>query len=88
MHLLLNRQNSILYGEGISRDGCREEEGLIKEGSWASYGEEKIGQGRENAKQYLREHPELLQDIELKIKQKYNLVRTEQKKDNKSKEGA
>ena len=65
------------------------EEGLIKKsGSWYSYGEEKIGQGRENAKQYLREHPELLQDIELKIKQKYNLVRTEQKKDNKSKEGA
>ncbi|HHX22846.1 MAG: recombinase RecA [Tepidanaerobacteraceae bacterium] len=83
----------IIYGEGISRDGCvldfGVEEGLIKKsGSWYSYGEEKIGQGRENAKQYLREHPELLQDIELKIKQKYNLVRTEQKKDNKSKEGA
>ncbi|NLU09578.1 MAG: recombinase RecA [Tepidanaerobacter acetatoxydans] len=85
----------IIYGEGISREGCvldfAVEEGLIqKSGAWYSYGKEKIGQGRENAKQYLREHPEILQDVELQVKQKYNLIKSEptNEKDAKSKEGA
>ncbi|WP_213975651.1 recombinase RecA [Tepidanaerobacter acetatoxydans] len=85
----------IIYGEGISREGCvldfAVEEGLIqKSGAWYSYGKEKIGQGRENAKQYLREHPEILQDVELQVKQKHNLIRPEptNEKDAKSKEGA
>ncbi|AEE91437.1 multifunctional SOS repair factor [Tepidanaerobacter acetatoxydans Re1] len=85
----------IIYGEGISREGCvldfAVEEGLIqKSGAWYSYGKEKIGQGRENAKQYLREHPEILQDVELQVKQKHNLIKSEStnEKDAKSKEGA
>jgi recombination protein RecA len=65
------------------------EEGIIqKSGSWYSYGKERVGQGRENAKQYLREHPDILQDIERQIKQKYNMIKSEPKKGTKSKEGA
>jgi len=72
----------IIYGEGISREGCildfAVDEGLIqKSGAWYSYGKEKIGQGRENAKQYLKEHPEILNEVELQIRQKYNMVRPE-----------
>ncbi|HHY70078.1 MAG TPA: recombinase RecA [Thermoanaerobacterales bacterium] len=83
----------IIYGEGISREGCvldfAAEEGFIqKSGAWYSYEKERLGQGRENAKQYLREHPEILREVEQKIKQKYNMVKPELKKDAKSKEGA
>jgi recombination protein RecA len=83
----------IIYGEGISKEGCvldfAVEEGIIqKSGSWYSYGKERVGQGRENAKQYLREHPDILQDIERQIKQKYNMIKSEPKKGTKSKEGA
>lgn len=72
----------IIYGEGISREGCildfAVDEGLIqKSGAWYSYGKEKIGQGRENAKQYLKEHPEILNEVEFQIRQKYNMVRPE-----------
>lgn len=87
----------IIYGKGISREGCildfAVDEGLIqKSGAWYSYGKEKIGQGRENAKQYLKEHPEILNEVESQIRQKHNLVRPE-KSGNKnkgveSKEGA
>jgi len=71
----------IVYGEGISKEGCvldfAVDENIIqKSGAWYSYGKEKIGQGRENAKQYLKEHPELLKEIEQKIREKYNLVKT------------
>lgn len=85
----------IIYGEGISREGCildfAVDEGLIqKSGAWYSYGKEKIGQGRENAKQYLKEHPEILNEVESQIRQKHNLVRPEKSgnKGAESKEGA
>ena len=63
----------IIYGEGISRSGgildlAVEENIVVKSGSWFSYKEQRIGQGRENAKQYLREHPEVMREIELKIR--------------------
>ena len=53
----------IMYGEGISKTGelidmAVEKEIVKKSGSWFSYGEERIGQGRENAKKYMKEHPE------------------------------
>lgn len=65
----------ILYGEGISRLGevidLGVEHNLIeKSGSWYSCNGERIGQGKENAKQYLKEHPEVAQEIETKLRQK------------------
>jgi recombination protein RecA len=63
----------ILYGEGISKTGELIDLGvkaslIEKSGSWFSYGDERIGQGRENAKQYLKDHPKIIEDIETKIK--------------------
>ena len=62
----------IIYGKGISQDGCIidmgiEYEVLEKSGSWISYNEEKIGQGRDKAIETLRTHPELKQEIFDKI---------------------
>ncbi|MBQ3181540.1 MAG: recombinase RecA [Clostridia bacterium] len=63
----------IMYGEGISKIGCildiATATGIIqKGGAWYSYNEERIGQGRENAKQFLKEHPELLAKIEDEVR--------------------
>ena len=63
----------IMYGEGISRLGEIIELGtniklIEKAGAWYSYNGEKIGQGKENAKDFLREHPEIAQEIEGKIR--------------------
>ena len=62
----------IEYGPGISSEGCILDLGLEhnlvqKSGSFFSVGDERIGQGRNNAKAYLREHPEMAQDLEAKI---------------------
>jgi recombination protein RecA len=63
----------ILYGEGISREGEIIEMGVNmklveKAGAWYSYKGEKIGQGKDNAREYLREHSEIAQEIEAKIR--------------------
>ena len=63
----------IIYGKGISNDGCvidlaTEYDILVKSGSWYSYKGEKIGQGRENVKTYLNEHPEIFKEIETEIR--------------------
>ncbi len=63
----------IMYGKGISKEGnivdiAAEMKILNKAGSWYSYQEERIGQGRENAKEYLATHPEVAQEIEEKIR--------------------
>ncbi len=63
----------IMYGQGISREGGLLDIGLNlniinKSGAWLSYGEERLGQGRENAKDFLREHPEMTLEIEAKIR--------------------
>ncbi len=68
----------IMYGTGISRVGDLVDLGvecniIEKSGSWFSYGEERIGQGRENAKQYLTDHPETAADIEAKVLEHYGL---------------
>ena len=65
----------IMYGEGISKMGeildIGVNDGIVeKSGSWFSYNSERIGQGRENAKTYLREHPEMADEIESIIRQK------------------
>ena len=63
----------ILYGEGISRESEIIELGVIhkfieKSGAWYAYKGEKIGQGKDNSRDYLREHPEIAQEIEAKIR--------------------
>ncbi|MDD2359218.1 MAG: recombinase RecA [Syntrophaceticus schinkii] len=63
----------LMYGKGISREGGLLDLGLdfgvvSKSGSWFSYGEERLGQGRENAKEFLKEHPDVAQEIEDKIR--------------------
>ncbi len=66
----------IMYGEGISKSGdildCAADAGIIeKSGSWYSYQGERIGQGRENVKTYLKEHPDLMNSLENQIKEKF-----------------
>ncbi len=65
----------ILYGEGVSREGelidIGVKEGLVaKAGAWYSYGSDRIGQGKDNARAYLRENPEIRQEIEAAIRAK------------------
>ncbi|WML43773.1 recombinase RecA [Neobacillus sp. PS3-40] len=68
----------IMYGEGMSREGeiidlGSELDIIQKSGSWYSYNEERLGQGRENAKQFLKENREISQQIQLKIREHYGL---------------
>jgi len=68
----------IMYGEGISKMGelvdLGVKAGIVdKSGSWFSYGDERIGQGRENAKTFLRENPDMAHDIEDKIRAAHGL---------------
>ena len=63
----------ILYGQGISREGEIIELGVAhkfidKSGAWYAYNGEKIGQGKDNAREYLREHPEIAHEIETRIR--------------------
>jgi recombination protein RecA len=63
----------IVYGEGISRTGDLLDlgvtQGLVdKSGSWYSYQDERIGQGRENAKKFLKEHPQMMEEIDRKLR--------------------
>lgn len=66
----------IMFGQGISKEGdvldlAVEENIIQKSGAWFAYNDEKIGQGRENAKQYLKEHPEVLEEVEEKVREVY-----------------
>ena len=72
----------IMFGKGISKEGdildLAANIGIInKSGSWYAYGGDKIGQGRENAKLYLAGHPEIMDEIELKVRQHYNIADAE-----------
>jgi recombination protein RecA len=69
----------IMYGEGISKEGSLIDIGteldiVDKSGAWYSYSGERLGQGRENAKQFLKEHPEIANTIEQKIRESSNLT--------------
>ncbi|NGZ75439.1 recombinase RecA [Saccharibacillus alkalitolerans] len=71
----------IMYGEGISKEGSLIDMGtdldiVEKSGAWYSYSGERLGQGRENAKQFLKEHKEIAQAIESKIREASNLTTT------------
>ncbi|EOS81734.1 protein RecA [Dorea sp. 5-2] len=68
----------IMFGKGISKEGdildlavdCKL---VSKSGAWYAYNGDKIGQGRENAKVYLKEHPEVMEQLEAKIREHYNI---------------
>ena len=67
----------IMYGEGISKEGSILDMAvkldiIEKSGAWFSYNNAKIGQGRENVKKYLRENPEIAEEIEKKVRDNYN----------------
>jgi recombination protein RecA len=68
----------IMYGEGISKTGELVDLGVKagvveKSGSWFSYGDERIGQGRENAKTFLKQNPGIAQEIEDKIRASHKI---------------
>jgi len=68
----------ILYGEGISREGeildlGSEAEIVEKSGAWYSYNGERIGQGKDNAREFLRQHPDMAFEIENKLREKFGV---------------
>ena len=81
----------IIYGEGISQTGellkiASDLDIVKKAGSWYSYNDEKIGQGSENAKKYLAEHPDIFEEIDRKVRLHYGMITEEEaeKAENKS----
>ncbi len=81
----------IMYGQGVSKEGdildlAVEIDVVNKSGAWYSYKETRIGQGRENAKIYLKEHPEECQEIEKEVRKYYNLPINEEEMMAESKE--
>jgi len=69
----------ILYGEGISREGEILDLGancgvVEKSGAWYSYGSDRIGQGKDNAREYLRDHPEMAHEMENKVRAHFGVV--------------
>ena len=72
----------IIYGEGISKEGDLIDLGVAnnvieKSGSWLSYKGERVGQGRENAKQFLKDNQDIRQTIELEVRRALGLIRAE-----------
>ena len=69
-----------MYGEGISREGdlldlAVEKRIVEKSGAWFAFGGERLGQGRENAKQFLKENPSVRQAVEDRVRKELGLVR-------------
>ncbi len=74
----------IMYGLGISKEGdlidlAVKHEFVQKSGTWFSYGEERLGQGRENVKKYLKENPKLMATIEAQVREAMGLIRPAEK---------
>jgi recombination protein RecA len=72
----------VMYGEGISREGdlidlAVEKRIVEKSGAWFAFSGERLGQGRENAKQFLKDHPDVRQTIEDRVRKELGLVREE-----------
>ena len=68
----------VMFGQGISREGdlidlAVKVDAVQKSGAWYAYKGEKIGQGRENAKTFLREHPEIMAEVEVQVREYYGL---------------
>jgi recombination protein RecA len=73
----------LIHGEGISREGdvldlAVEKNMVEKSGTWYAYGGQRIGQGRENAKQFLKENPKVLEQIEKEILENFRISRAGQ----------
>ncbi len=71
----------LMYGEGVSKEGdlldlAADSDIIEKTGSWFSYGKERIGQGRENAKEFLKNNSQMAEAIERKLKEHYGLAAT------------
>jgi recombination protein RecA len=71
----------VIYGEGISREGLLLDEGadhnvVEKSGAWYSYGDTRLGQGRENAKQFLRDNPDIAEEVESQLKVAMGIVKS------------
>ncbi len=78
-----NAEVDMVYGEGISKEGdlidLGVEHGFVqKSGAWYSYGEERIGQGKENAKKFMRDYPETAFELENKLREKMGLPLAEE----------
>lgn len=76
----------IMYGEGISREGdildiAADLEIVNKSGAWYSYGDVRLGQGRENSKDFLRQNPELTDELEQKVRVAKGLIKSEGKEE-------
>jgi len=72
----------IIYGEGISKEGDLIDLGVAqnlveKSGSWYSYKSERIGQGRENARQFLKDNPDIRQQVDAELRKALGLTRKE-----------
>jgi recombination protein RecA len=70
----------VMYGEGISREGdlldlAVEHKIVDKSGAWFAYGGDRLGQGRENSKQFLKDNPQVARAIEEKVRKELGLVR-------------
>jgi recombination protein RecA len=83
----------LIYGKGISRYGDLLDLGvahdiIAKSGTWFSYNEQRIGQGRENSKRFLEEHPEISEDIEKRLREKLGLIPSEKKPEESAEEQA
>ncbi len=81
----------IVYGEGISKTGdlldlAVEQDIIDKSGSWYSYQDERIGQGRENAKRFLKDHPEMFEEIDRKVRMGFGLITDPETVEEKNKE--
>ena len=78
----------IMYGQGVSREAeildLASEIGIVdKSGAWYSYNGEKIGQGKENAKQFLRDNPTIKEEIENKVRGSHGILKQDKEKDKK-----
>ena len=76
-----------MFGKGISREGdvldlAANENIIVKSGAWYAYNGNKIGQGRENAKIFLRENPEIFAEVEKQVRQKLLQFSTESEPEN------
>ena len=78
----------IMYGQGVSREAeildLASEIGIVdRSGAWYSYNGEKIGQGKENAKQFLRDNPTIKEEIENKVRESHGILKQDKEKDKK-----
>lgn len=88
-----NAEFDIMFGQGISREGdildlAADNNVIIKSGAWYTYNGERIGQGRENTKQYLKDNPNVCVEVEGKVRELFNLPEDKIPGDNADKKSA